>query len=77
MCLNFNNTKIELMHSVGDHEGLLPESSVDYLELRRLKSKHTLHLTPCLLRLSTAGYPQAVQISITTVVEVASSKDHA
>ena len=77
MCLNFNNTKIELMHSVGDHEGLLPESSVDYLELRRLKLKHTLHLTPCLLRLSMAGCPQAVQISIMTVVEVASGKDHA
>ena len=31
----------------------------------------------CLYRSSTAGCPQAVQISITTVVEVASGKGHA
>ena len=44
--LNFNITKIELMHSVG--EGLLPECSVGYPELRRLKLKHAWQLTPCL-----------------------------
>ena len=60
--------KIELMHSVGDCEGLLLECSVGYLELRRLKLKHTWQLTACLLQSSTAGSPQVVQISITTVV---------
>ena len=44
----FKFLKIELMHPVGDREGLLPESSVDYLELRRLKLKHTWQLTPWL-----------------------------
>ena len=29
--LNFNITKIELMHLVGDCEGLLPECSVSYI----------------------------------------------
>jgi len=29
------------MHLVGDREGLLPESSIGYLELRWLKLKHT------------------------------------
>ena len=59
---NFNITKIELMHS----ELLLLECSIGYLEL----------LLVC-YRSSTAGYPQAVQILITTVVEVASGKGHA
>ena len=49
-------------------EGLLLECSVGYLELRRLKLNHTWQLTACLLQSSTAGCPQAVQISITTVV---------
>ena len=35
------------MHSVGDREGLLLECSVGYLELRRLKLKHTWQLTAC------------------------------
>ena len=61
-------SKIELMHLVGDREGLLLECSVGYLELRQLKLRHTWQLTACLLQLSTAGCPQAVQISITTVV---------
>ena len=64
----FNITKIELMHSVGDRKGLLLECSVGYMELRWLKLKHTWQLTACLLQSSTAGCPQAVQISITTVV---------
>jgi len=76
-CLNFNTTKIELMHSKSQWvkpEGLLLECSIGYQELRWPKLKCTWQLTPCLL---TAGYPQAVQISITTVVEVASGKGHA
>ena len=40
-----------LMHLVGDREGLLPECSAGYLELRRLKLKHTWQLTPCLLQI--------------------------
>ena len=49
---------------------------VGYMELR-LKLKYTWHLIVGLYRSSTAGWPQAVQISITTVVEVASGKGHA
>ena len=37
--LNFNVTKIKLMHSVG--EGLLPECRVGDPEWRQLKLKHT------------------------------------
>ena len=57
-------TKIELLHLVGDREGLLhilPKCSAGYLELRRLKLKHTWQLTACLLKSSTAACPQAVQ----------------
>ena len=50
-------TKIELMHSVGDREGLLPECSIGYLELRRLKSKHTWQLTLCLLQIINSRLP--------------------
>ena len=71
--------KIELMHSVGDCEGLLPECSVSYLELRQLKLKHTWHLTPCLLQIIN-GWLHTGQYKfrwITIVVEVASGKGHA
>ena len=73
--------KIELMHLdlVGDREGLLPECSAGYLELRRLKLKYTWQLTACLLQIINGRLPtgsiryvlsmQAVQISITTVIE--------
>ena len=50
-------TKIELMHSVptvGDHEGLLPECSVGYLEL---KLKYTWQLPPCLLQIIDGRLP--------------------
>ena len=36
---------------------LLPECSVGYLELRRLKLKHTWHLTPCLLQIINGRLP--------------------
>ena len=55
--LNFNITKIELMHSVGDREGLLLECSAGYLELRRLKLKHTWQLTACLLQIIDGRLP--------------------
>ena len=73
--LNFNIRKIELMHSVG--EGLLPECSVGDLERRWLKLKHAWQLTPCRYRSLTGGCPQAVQILIMMVVEVAQGKGHA
>ena len=61
---------------------LLPEFSVGDPERRQLKLKHAWRLTcictPCCYRSSTAGCPQAVQISITTMVEVAPGiKGHA
>ena len=65
-CLNFNITKIKLVHSVGDREGLLPECIVSYLELSW--STHGNLLLDC-YRSSTAGCTQAVQILIMTVVE--------
>ena len=49
--------KIELMHLVGDHGGLLPECSAGYLELRRLKLKHTWQLTACLLQIINGRLP--------------------
>ena len=53
---------------------LLPECSVGYLELRRLSwSTHGILLLVC-YRSSTAGCPQAVQISITKVWAVASGR---
>ena len=67
--INFNITKIELMHLVCDREGLLPESSAGYLELRRLKSKHTWQLTACLLQIINGSLPTGSTISITTVVK--------
>ena len=54
-CLHLHITKFELMNSVG--EGLLPECSVSYLELRRLKLKDTWHLTPCLLQIINGRLP--------------------
>ena len=36
---------------------LLPECSVSYLELRRLKLKHAWHLTPCLLQIINGRLP--------------------
>ena len=49
--------KIELMHLVGDREGLLPECSAGYLKLRRLKLMHTWHLTACLLQIINGRLP--------------------
>ena len=49
--------KIELMHLVGDHEGLLPECSAGYLKLRQLKLKHTWQLTACLLQIINGRLP--------------------
>ena len=57
------------MHLVGDREGLLPECSACYLELRRLKLKHTWQLTACLLQIMNGRLPTGSTISITTVVE--------
>ena len=45
------------MHSVGNHEGLLPECSIGYLELRRLKLKDTWQLIPCLLQIINGRLP--------------------
>ena len=45
------------MHLVGDREGLLPECSAGYLELRRLKLKHTWQLTGCLLQIINGRLP--------------------
>jgi len=45
------------MHSVVDREVLLPQCSVGYLELRRLKLKHTWQLTPCLLQINNGRLP--------------------
>ena len=45
------------MHSVVDREVLLPQCSVGYLELRRLKLKHTWQLTPCLLQIINGRLP--------------------
>jgi len=72
--------KIELMYSESQWakpEGLLLECSVGYLEFRWLKLKYTGNLLLVCYRSLTAGCPQAVQISIMTVVEIASDKDHA
>ena len=49
--------KIELLHLVGDHEGLLPECSAGYLELRQLKLKRTWQLTACLLQIINSRLP--------------------
>ena len=45
------------MHLVGDREGLLPECSAGYLELRRLKLKHAWQLTACLLQIINGRLP--------------------
>ena len=42
---------------VGDREGLLPECSAGYLELRRFKLKHTWQLTACLLQIINGRLP--------------------
>jgi len=47
MTAYFNITEIELV----------AECSVGYLELRRLKLKHTWHLTPCLLQIINGRLP--------------------
>ena len=57
------------MHLVGDREGLLPEGSAGYLELRRLKLKHTWQLTACLLQIINGSLPTGSRISITTVIK--------
>ena len=57
------------MHLMGDREGLLPECSASYLELRRLKLKHTWQLTACLLQIINGSLPTGSIISITTVVK--------
>ena len=57
------------MHLVCDREGLLPESSAGYLELRRLKSKHAWQLTAFLLQIINGTLPTGSTISITTVVK--------
>ena len=54
------------MHLVCDREGLLPESSAGYLELRRLKLKRTWQLTACLLQIINGSLPTGSTISITT-----------
>ena len=70
LCIYTSNiTKIELMHLVCDREGLLPESSTGYLELKRLKSKHAWQLTACLLQIINGSLPTGSTISITTVVK--------
>ena len=63
--------KIELMHLMGDREGLLPESSAGYLELRRLKLKHTWQLTACLLQIINSSLPTSSTIfnPVTTVAK--------
>ena len=45
------------MHLVGDREGLLPECSAGYLELRRLRLKHTWQLAACLLQIINGRLP--------------------
>ena len=60
--------KIELMHLVGDREGLLPECSTGYLELRRLKLKHTWKLTACLLQIN-GSLPTGSTILFTAVIK--------
>jgi len=57
------------MHLVGDREGLLPESNAGYLELRRLKLKHTWQLTACLLQIINGSLLTGSTTSITTVVK--------
>jgi len=67
------------MHSVGDCEGPLPECSIGYWSWDDWSwSIHGNLLYVC-YRSSTVGCPQAVQISIMTVVErsLQDSKDHA
>ena len=57
------------MHLVGDREGLLTECSAGYLELRRLKLKHTWQLTACLLQIINGRLLTGSTISITMVVK--------
>ena len=54
---------------VGDREGLLPECNAGYLELRRLKLKHTWKLTACLLQIINGSLLTGSTISITMVVK--------
>ena len=60
-------------------KGLFLECSASYLELRQLKVKYTWQLTLCLLQIIDGRLPTGStnQVSITTVVEVASGKGHA
>jgi len=57
------------MHLVGNREGLLPECSTGYFELRRMKLKHTWQLTACLLQIINSSLPTGSTISITMVVK--------
>ena len=65
--LNFNITKIEPMHSVGDREGLLPECSIGLpgVEMTEVEA----HMANYSLFINSRGCPQAVQILITMVIE--------
>ena len=72
--------KIELMYSASRRakpKGLFLECTVGYLELGRLKLKYTWQFT--LLQIIDGRLPTSStnQVSITTVVEVASGKGHA
>ena len=63
------------MHMVGDREGLVPECSAGYLELRRLKLKHTWQLTACLLQIINGSLRTGSTISITIVFKVVVRQD--
>ena len=56
---------------------LLPECSAGYLELRRLKLKHTWQLTACLLQIINGSLPTGSTISIMMVVKRQDGKGHA
>ena len=61
-------TKIELMHLVGVIvKGYCQSAAPGYLEMRRLKLKHTWQLTGCLLQIINGSLPTGSTISITTV----------
>ena len=60
---------------VGDREGLVPECSTGYLELRRLKLKHTWQLTACLLQIINGSLRTGSIISIMMVFKVVARQD--
>ena len=72
---------VELMYSASrwaKPKGLFLEYSIGYQELRRLKLKYTRQFTLCLLQIIDGRLPTGStnQVSIKTVVEVASGKGH-